>query len=67
MANNEAAKLAERLRKWYDGGRKGMLTICSREDAPKAVKDAVNHWYDMGFKRLECIIQEIELLDEPND
>ena len=29
---DDAKKLADRLRKWYNGGEKGIMTICEEED-----------------------------------
>ncbi len=63
----KAKEIAERLQKWYDGGRKGMITICETEGAPEAVKAAVHRWYDMGAKRLDCIIEELEILGRESD
>jgi hypothetical protein len=60
----KARELAERLKKWYKGGRKGMITLCETEGASESVKKAVHHWYDMGAKRLDCIIEELEKLGE---
>lgn len=52
--------LAKRLRKWYDGGEKGLISLCETEDAPDAVIAAARRWYSQGFARLDAICKELE-------
>ena len=57
------ALISDRLRRWYEGGRKGLQTICEMEGAPDAVKEQVQHWFDQGDARLIAIIEEIKKLE----
>ena len=61
---DDAKKLAARLRKWYSGGEKGMMTVCEEEDV-EGIKKAINRWFELGHKRFEAIVDLIEKLDEP--
>ena len=63
MTAGSNALISDRLRRWYDGGRKGLQTICEMEGAPDAVKDQVQHWFDQGDERLKAIIEEIKKLE----
>ena len=57
-------KPSERLRRWYEGGRKGLRTLCDNEELPQNVKDAVEHWFDKGYDRLNEIAKAIEELED---
>ncbi len=55
----ERLRLAKRLRVWYHGGRRGMLTVCKTEGTQE-IKNAVERWYDLGWARLDEIAKELE-------
>lgn len=61
---NKHQELANRLRVWYEGGKRGMQTVCETEGAPEAVKQAAHRWYEKGQARLDAIIKEIEELGD---
>jgi hypothetical protein len=52
--------LSKRLVDWYDGGERGLLTICETDGAPQAVTDAVRRWFELGRLRMQAIADEIE-------
>ena len=52
--------LAKRLRTWYNGGEKGMLTLCEKVEASEELKGAIRNWYHKGRMRLEAIAKLIE-------
>lgn len=56
-------EIAARLLRWYRKGEGGLQTICAHEDAPVAVREAVTHWFAEGWKRMGCIIEELERED----
>ena len=60
-------KISERLRTWYEGGRKGLETLCETEGAPETVVVAARRWYEKGDARLRCIIAEIEAMEDAKD
>ncbi len=57
-------ELAARLRKWYAGGEKGLLTLCEIEGAPPAVIAQAKNWYKKGYARFDAIVKELEKDDE---
>lgn len=57
-------ELAARLRRWYAGGEKGLLTLCEIEGAPPAVIAQAKNWYKKGYARFDAIVKELEKNDE---
>ncbi len=55
-------ELANKLRKWYDDGEKGMLTLCRNEQVPVAINNAIRRWYRLGRANMEAIAEDIEKL-----
>jgi len=60
MSGQSKRELADRLRLWYKGGRRGMLKVCETEGAPQPVIDAVVNWYEKGGQRIEILLELIE-------
>lgn len=52
--------MANRLRNWMKGGKKGCRKLCERDDVPQDVKDYIEKWFETGQKHAEVIIDDLE-------
>ncbi len=48
------------LRDWYALGKRGLGTICKREDMTPASRSEIIKWYALGYKGIDGICKNLE-------